>query len=369
MPPVGSGSVRRIAGSTGGRPRARASRAAPHVARFAAAGRGADGEGAAAAAQRRLQQQLGDDRAARGGLPEDDGPAPIDVDADDAAPEPPAPPPPRRAPAAAAEPPGLAAAQGWADGAPPSLTASLSLVPRRAAALARHRSDDPVTGFFVKCKLAWQLFFPPKADKRKAPTPGEMGRNRLSMILVADRAGLSPGSLMAMKQRTVQALAESMDMAELADAQLKFTMVREGGVTYSMAVPIIDDAAVAAAGAGADAGAGAAPGPASDDEEDELEAEAEAEADTEAAGPDAAHGHEKRDAAAAVAAAAAQLEAAALRDLAAATGAGAGSEAPDAGSAAGVGAAAAGEGGSEAADRPGEAAAPTATEAGAGGSN
>jgi hypothetical protein len=39
---------------------------------------------------------------------------------------------------------------------------------------------------------------------------------------------------MAMKEKTVRALAGTMDMAELADAKLKFTMVRESGVTYSM---------------------------------------------------------------------------------------------------------------------------------------
>jgi hypothetical protein len=39
---------------------------------------------------------------------------------------------------------------------------------------------------------------------------------------------------MQMKQSTVRALAQTMDMRELADAQLRFTMVRQQGVTYSM---------------------------------------------------------------------------------------------------------------------------------------
>ena len=45
--------------------------------------------------------------------------------------------------------------------------------------------------------------------------PGEVGRQRLSMILVADRCGLSPGSLMEMKRNTVRALSDCMDMDEL----------------------------------------------------------------------------------------------------------------------------------------------------------
>jgi hypothetical protein len=127
------------------------------------------GEGAAAAAARRLQQQLGDDTAARRAAAAaadedfevDSYPHPV---TDDPVIIP--------APVSASEVlssahPEAGAPQGWSDDAPPSVTASLSLVPRGAQqALGRHRSDDPVTGFFVKCKLAWQLFFPPTPKVR-----------------------------------------------------------------------------------------------------------------------------------------------------------------------------------------------------------
>jgi hypothetical protein len=130
-------------------PPARAPRAAPP--------RAAD-EGAAAASRRRLQRQLGDDERAR--EPEA-GPV-IDVAAEeysDGPAERVVIPPPRPAgPRPAAGPPPQLP-QGWPDDAPPSVTASLALVPKKGAggALGRHRSDDPITGFFVKCRLAWQV--------------------------------------------------------------------------------------------------------------------------------------------------------------------------------------------------------------------
>ncbi|KAI8463716.1 MAG: hypothetical protein J3K34DRAFT_494310 [Monoraphidium minutum] len=248
-------------------------KAHPHAARAS----GGDGEGAGAASRRRLQQQLGDDRPRRGaaeeGEPAGGGAAPGPDMASDAAaaaaapgewweqmdagasgPDAPAaavaaadsPAPP---PAAADAPPQLSP-QGWSDDAPPALTASVAITPRGAAGIARlmggGKRQDPITLFFAKCKLAWSVFFPSPEEQKPPANPRDNARQRLSMILVADRAGLSPGSLMQMKQNTVKALAETMDMRELADAQLRFTMVRQQGVTYSMAVPIIDEGALGA---------------------------------------------------------------------------------------------------------------------------
>ncbi|KIY92676.1 hypothetical protein MNEG_15288 [Monoraphidium neglectum] len=191
-------------------------------------------EGAGAASRRRLQQQL-DDKGQPGGADAPSEPHDWDDGADavlladaatiraSAATGAPAAPP---ANGGAQDAPRLAP-QGWADDAPPSVTASVAIMPRQAAALVAggQAKRNPVTLFFAKCKLAWSLFFPSPPETQQPPaSSGDVGRQRLSMILVADRAGLSPGSLMQMKQSTVRALAQTMDMRELADAQLRFTM-------------------------------------------------------------------------------------------------------------------------------------------------
>ena len=45
-------------------------------------------------------------------------------------------------------------------------------------------TKGPVSDFVRKVKAAWAIFFPPQA---KSISPKEEGKNRLRMILVADR--------------------------------------------------------------------------------------------------------------------------------------------------------------------------------------
>ncbi|KAF8064531.1 Galns [Scenedesmus sp. PABB004] len=131
---------------------------------------------------------------------------------------------------------------------PPSdVQATVMLVPKQKGTALARRDAAPAQGvnsFFVKCKLAWNLFFPPQQAEAAAPpnlSPKELGKQRLQMILVADRCGLSANSLVDMQRNTLAALADTMDLEDLADAQLRFTMTRESGTTYSLAVPILRD--------------------------------------------------------------------------------------------------------------------------------
>lgn len=79
----------------------------------------------------------------------------------------------------------LRVAQGWADDMPPSVTASLSIMPRRrAAALTRHRMDDPITSFFVKCKLAWWVL-------GRGPGAGSKGGGQVVGLWTAGRRAVS----------------------------------------------------------------------------------------------------------------------------------------------------------------------------------
>uniref|UniRef100_A0A383WG13 Uncharacterized protein n=1 Tax=Tetradesmus obliquus TaxID=3088 RepID=A0A383WG13_TETOB len=135
---------------------------------------------------------------------------------------------------------------------PSNMQATVTLVPKKDASAALLRQQipastdaDPLGKFLIKCKLAWNLFFPPQNEAPAAAaatpnlSPKELGKQRLQMILVADRCGLSPSSLVEMKRNTLAALADCMELEDLQDAHLRFTMTREGGTTYSMAVPIL----------------------------------------------------------------------------------------------------------------------------------
>lgn len=71
------------------------------------------------------------------------------------------------------------------------MQASVMLVPKETAIsrLQASSADSPLNSFLVKCRLAWNLFFPPNesAGATRQLSPKELGKQRLSMILVADR--------------------------------------------------------------------------------------------------------------------------------------------------------------------------------------
>ena len=66
------------------------------------------------------------------------------------------------------------------------------------------------------------IFFPARAPPSSAK---DVGRQRLQMVLVADRCGLSPRSIVAMKRRAVRALGDSMDVADMEDVAVRLRLV------------------------------------------------------------------------------------------------------------------------------------------------
>jgi hypothetical protein len=76
-----------------------------------------------------------------------------------------------------------------------------------------HPAPHPITPFTPLPHR--NIFFPPTTAAAPPLSPSELGRQRLSMILVADRCGLSPSSLVEMKRDTVRALQDVMDLEEL----------------------------------------------------------------------------------------------------------------------------------------------------------
>ncbi len=60
----------------------------------------------------------------------------------------------------------------------------------------QQRVVNPVSEFLSKCTAAYRIFFP---QRNRNLSPKEEGRNRLRMILVADRCAMNPSSLTDMK--------------------------------------------------------------------------------------------------------------------------------------------------------------------------
>ncbi|KAI3423975.1 hypothetical protein D9Q98_009809 [Chlorella vulgaris] len=103
----------------------------------------------------------------------------------------------------------------------------------------RSRQADPeagkVTDFFHKLQLAWRIFFP---EQPREMSPKEEGKQRLRMILVADRVGMNEITMEAMRERIIGAVSpyveiESPDLVEVA-----VTTDVDLGAIYSVAVPV-----------------------------------------------------------------------------------------------------------------------------------
>jgi len=97
--------------------------------------------------------------------------------------------------------------------------------------------DNPVTDFMLKLKLAWHIFFP-EAPAGSDVKPKEEAKQRLRMILVADRCGMSPAGLTEMKRNILNAIEEFVDIDSEEQIDVSITTEPEVGTVYCVAVPI-----------------------------------------------------------------------------------------------------------------------------------
>ena len=89
-----------------------------------------------------------------------------------------------------------------------------------------------------KFKAAWNIFFPPAA-RAKPRSAREEGKNRLRMILVADRCGMTQSSLYEMKHSIVQVLSDFVEVEGGEDlVDVSVTADGEAGTIYSVSVPV-----------------------------------------------------------------------------------------------------------------------------------
>lgn len=96
-------------------------------------------------------------------------------------------------------------------------------------------TENPVADFMTKLKLAWNIFFP---DEPREVRPKEEAKQRLRMILVADRCGMSPAGLTEMKRNILHAIEEFVDIDSEENIDVNITSDPEVGTVYSVAVPI-----------------------------------------------------------------------------------------------------------------------------------
>jgi cell division topological specificity factor MinE len=105
----------------------------------------------------------------------------------------------------------------------------------RAASNGQPTPKGPVSDFVVKLRAAWRIFFPPRAADL---TPKEEGKQRLRMILVADRCGMNQSSLFEMKHSIVQVVSEFVEIEaeELVDVNISSDSAV--GTIYTVNVPV-----------------------------------------------------------------------------------------------------------------------------------
>ncbi|KIZ05726.1 hypothetical protein MNEG_2230 [Monoraphidium neglectum] len=96
-------------------------------------------------------------------------------------------------------------------------------------------SAGPVRDFLGKLQLAWQIFFP---DKPPELTPKDGAKQRLRMILVADRCGMSPSGLAEMKKNILSALEEFVDIESESQIDVSVSVEPDVGTIYCVAVPV-----------------------------------------------------------------------------------------------------------------------------------
>ena len=98
----------------------------------------------------------------------------------------------------------------------------------------RPRPTDDAS-FLARARTAWRVLFPPRPA---ALNPREAGKNRLRMILVADRCGMNQSSLAEMKTSIVNALSAFVEVDSTEAVDVNVSTDDSLGTIYSVAIPV-----------------------------------------------------------------------------------------------------------------------------------
>jgi septum formation topological specificity factor MinE len=94
-----------------------------------------------------------------------------------------------------------------------------------------------LSSFRGKLRAAWAIFFP-NSGSGKSSSSRNAGLNRLKVVLVADRVGMTPGSFQDMKKSIVTALGVYVEITDEADVEIAMSEHPELGAIYSVSVPV-----------------------------------------------------------------------------------------------------------------------------------
>ena len=117
----------------------------------------------------------------------------------------------------------------------PGTAAIGTTVKYRVKSVSKDQAETPLKDFMEKLKLAWDIFFP---EKRPELSAKEEGKQRLRMILVADRCGLSPVGLTEMKKNILKSIEDFVDIESEEQIEVSISLQPDIGTVYSVAVPI-----------------------------------------------------------------------------------------------------------------------------------
>ncbi|GIL56992.1 hypothetical protein Vafri_12260 [Volvox africanus] len=96
-------------------------------------------------------------------------------------------------------------------------------------------SGNAVSELIHKLQLCFNIFFP---EKPKDVTPKEEVKRRLKMVLVADRCGMSPGSLGELKKTIARALQDFVDIESEDAIEVEISDDPGLGTVYCVAIPV-----------------------------------------------------------------------------------------------------------------------------------
>lgn len=127
--------------------------------------------------------------------------------------------------------------------------AGTALALRQRSASDRPSSSSSWFARFVgKLHAAWVIFFPrdsPRSGGGRRRGGGDSdcsardaGLNRLKVVLVADRVGMTPESFEEMKRSIVDALGRYVELSSDGDVQVSVSQDEAMGAVYSVSVPV-----------------------------------------------------------------------------------------------------------------------------------
>ncbi|EFJ23826.1 hypothetical protein SELMODRAFT_415331 [Selaginella moellendorffii] len=96
--------------------------------------------------------------------------------------------------------------------------------------------SNRVPTFWERLLLAWQVLFPP--SNSSAETSANIAKQRLKMVLIADRCAVSDAAKRMIVSNVVGAMSHFVEVESEEKVQLNVTTDSELGTIYSITIPV-----------------------------------------------------------------------------------------------------------------------------------